>query len=343
MRFLLRLVAFLAFLVVAAIGVAFVLPSTSHVERSITIDRPASQVYLLLSSFKRFNEWSPWYGRDPQTIYTHSGPAVGVGAKLAWSSQRSDVGEGSQTIVAATPDQSVSIELDFGDFGKPDARFTLTPAGGATRVTWSFDGKHPLEVGRAFVWNVVGRYMGLAMDRMVGPDYENGLRKLKDLVETFPNVDIAGLAPELVDLAPRKIIYVSTSTALEEPEVVVAALKDAFAQVWRFASEHKLTIEGSPVTLTRAFDGTTWTFDAGIGAAWDVMPQDGSVLGRETPAGRAVRVVHTGPIAGLARTAQQLHAWIAVKGWKARDVTMHEYHGDVAAPEVNVVVSVPVD
>ena len=85
MRFVLRLVVFLLVAVVAAIGIAFVLPSTSHVERSITIDRPASQIYMLLSGFKRFNEWSPWAARDPDTKYTWSGPDSGVGAKLAWS------------------------------------------------------------------------------------------------------------------------------------------------------------------------------------------------------------------------------------------------------------------
>ncbi|HVJ61358.1 MAG TPA: SRPBCC family protein [Tahibacter sp.] len=343
MRFVLRLVVFLLVAVVAAIGIAFVLPSTSHVERSITIDRPASQVYMLLSGFKRFNEWSPWAARDPDTQYTWSGPDSGVGAKLAWSSMRSDVGSGSQTIVALKDNESVAIELDFADFGKSNARFALAPVGVGTKVTWSLDSELPLAFDRNFAWNVVGRYMGLAMDRMLGPDYEAGLKNLKRLVETFPNADVAGITPELVELAPRKIVYVTQTVALDDPAAVAQSLREAFAQVWRFAGDKKLALTGGRLTLTRAFDGASWTYDAGAGAEWDVMPQDASVLGRQAPAGRAVRVVHTGSLRNLPKTVQQAHAWIAVRGLKTRDMTLQEYSGEPDAPDLKVVVSIPVE
>ncbi|MDC8011253.1 SRPBCC family protein [Tahibacter soli] len=343
MRWVLRLVVYLLVAIVAAIGVAFVLPSTSHVERSITIDRPASQIHLLLSGFRRFNEWSPWFGRDPNATYTLSGPARGIGAKLAWASAQADVGTGSQTVVALAPNESVDIELEFEGYGKSAARFALAPNGVGTRVTWSFDGRHPLAFDGAFVRNVIGRYMGLAMDRMVGPDYEAGLAKLKRLVESFPNVDVAGVAPEVVELPPRKIVTVTGTVSLDDPALVAKSLRDAFAQVWRFASDNKLAIEGERLTLTRASDGASWTYDAGVGAAWDVMPQDALVLGRQVPAGRAVRVSYVGPLKGLSKVVQQAHGWIAVQGWKTRDMTLQEYSGDLDAPDLKVVVSIPVE
>lgn len=343
MRFVLRLVVYLLVAVAAVIGVAFVLPSTSHVERSITIDRPASQIHLLLSSFKRFNEWSPWFGRDPNATYTLSGPAQGVGAKLAWASERADVGSGSQTIVALKPNESVDVELAFEGYGNSAVRFALAPNGVGTRVTWSFDGQLPLAFDNAFARNVVGRYMGLFMDRMVGPDYDSGLARLKRLVESFPNVDIDGVAPEVVELAPRKIVYVTGTVALDDPALVARSLRDAFARVWRFASDNKLAIAGERLTLTRAFDGASWTYDAGVGAAWDVMPQDASVLGRQAPSGRAVRVAYAGPLKGLSKTVQQAHGWIAVQGWKTRDMTLQEYSGDLDSANLNVVISIPVE
>lgn len=343
MRVVLRLVAYLVVLLVVLIGVAFVLPSRMHAERSVTIDRPASQLYLLLSSLRRFNEWSPWHARDPQATYTYSGPAQGVGAKLAWSSTHADVGSGSQTIVALTPGQSIDIELDFGEHGKSTARYTLAPQSVGTKVTWSLDGDLPLALDGRFFMNVAGRYMGLFMDRLVGPDFEAGLRSLKTLAETFPNVDISGLEPEVVELTPRKIVYVSGAVALEDPAAAPAALKGAFTQVWRYASEKQLPIEGQPLTLTRAHDGATWTFDAGVGAAWDVMPQDASILGGQTPAGRAVRVVHEGAWKDLAKTVQRAYGWIAVKGYRTRDRVLQEYAGDVTAPEVKVTVSIPIE
>ncbi len=95
MRLLLRLLGLLLVVTVLLIGLAFALPDRAHVERSITIARPQSQIYLLLTSLRRFNDWSPWFRRDPAATYVFSGPDSGVGAKLAWKSARSDVGEGS--------------------------------------------------------------------------------------------------------------------------------------------------------------------------------------------------------------------------------------------------------
>ena len=47
--------------------------------------------------------------------------------------------------------------------------------GDGTHVTWSFDS----DMGAG----PIGRYFGLLMDRMVGPDFEGGLANLKALAE----------------------------------------------------------------------------------------------------------------------------------------------------------------
>ncbi len=41
------------------------------------------------------------------------------------------------------------------------------------------------------------------MDRMIGKDYERGLKKLKSLLESMPNADIAGFVAEPVVTARR--------------------------------------------------------------------------------------------------------------------------------------------
>jgi hypothetical protein len=52
----------------------------------------------------------------------------------------------------------------------------LTPEGSGTRATWTLTSD--------FSRSLVGRYFGLALDGMVGPDYEKGLAKLKALAES---------------------------------------------------------------------------------------------------------------------------------------------------------------
>ncbi len=67
-------------IVVVAIGL--LLPRNSHVERSVTIDRPASMVFATVNSFQLFSRWSPWQDLDPNMHQSTAGPREGVGAKL---------------------------------------------------------------------------------------------------------------------------------------------------------------------------------------------------------------------------------------------------------------------
>ena len=165
----------LALALVFVVG-GFLLPSTTHVERSVVIARPPASIFAMVNSFRRFNEWSPWHARDPKTVYTFEGPESGVGASMAWSSARSDVGKGRQTIIESDADHKVTMKLQFEGQGDAVASFVLTPAAGAgTRVTWGFDVEH----GN----NLMSRWFGLMFDRMVGPDYQAGLAKLKTVVE----------------------------------------------------------------------------------------------------------------------------------------------------------------
>ena len=77
------------------------LPRDVHVQRSIDIERPVSTVYALVNGHRTFVEWSPWAGRDPDTVYEFSGPVTGVGARLSWEGDPRLVGKGWQEITAS--------------------------------------------------------------------------------------------------------------------------------------------------------------------------------------------------------------------------------------------------
>jgi len=174
-----KLLGALLIVVIVLVGVAYMLPRDSHVERSVVIDRPAAVVFPFVNSFKRFNEWSPWVQYDPNAKLTFSGPDAGPGAAMSWAGN-SKVGPGSEIITESIPDKRVSVDLDFGDMGTSKASWLLSPAGNSTTVVWTLDAN----VGN----NPIGRYMGLFMDKMVGADYERGLAQLKALAEKAPAV-----------------------------------------------------------------------------------------------------------------------------------------------------------
>ena len=344
MRFLKRLIGFLLILIVVLIGVAFVMPAHWHVERSTTIARPASEVFALLNGYRRFNEWSPWAAKDPNAKYTIAGPATGVGAKQSWVGDPKTVGSGSQEIVESKPDQSITTALDFGDMGKSTARFQLAPDGQGTKVTWSLDGGNAITFDGKFLFGVIGRYMGPFMEKMIAPDYEAGLAKLKALAETLPNVDIAGIDPQMVELAPRKILFVTGTTTLD-PEASKAALTAAYGAVGVYMATNKLTMSAAPLTLTNSYDGKSWGFDAAIPTEYTDAPDDSTVKAGTTPAGKAVQLTHTGSYAQIGSTIEKAYGWIAVQGLKPRERMIEDYiddPGTVPVEKLRTLISIPV-
>ena len=177
-----KLLGALLIVVIVLVGVAYMLPREAHVERSIVIDRPAAAVFPLLNSLKRFNEWSPWAQYDPNLRLSFTGPETGPGAAMHWVGN-SKVGTGDQIITESIPDKRVSTDLTFGDMATSKASWLLTSEGSSTTVVWTLDSN----LGN----NPAFRYMGLFMDKMVGPDYERGLAQLKTLAEKAPAGDAA--------------------------------------------------------------------------------------------------------------------------------------------------------
>lgn len=172
-------------LLMTVVAGSWLLPRQVAVERDIVIERPPAEVFAVLNSFERFNEWSPWFAADPDAVYTSSGPSRGVDARHAWKGNAA-VGEGSQTIIASTPERQIDIALVFGDNPPALSRYTLEPVGSGTRLTWRFE----VDLG----FNPVMRWFGLMFDGMIGPDYERGLAQLKRLLETASSSDPSAAA-----------------------------------------------------------------------------------------------------------------------------------------------------
>ncbi|MBV8083629.1 MAG: SRPBCC family protein, partial [Chloroflexi bacterium] len=217
-----NLILGLVMVVAVFFAIGFVLPDKVHVERSVKVQAPASQVFALVDGFRQFEKWSPWADKDPQMKTQLSGPPLGVGAHYDWSGNQA-VGAGSQEIVRSTPESQVKTRLKFTGFeGESLASFDLEPDGELTRVTWSVD----IPLGG----NPIAHYFGLMMKGEVGADYERGLNKLRGLAESGSKTDFAGLHGELVELKPQTYAYVSGSSSTDSA-AITKALAAAYAKV----------------------------------------------------------------------------------------------------------------
>ena len=145
------------------------------VERSITVKAPAPRVHGLVDDFHHWTTWSPWEDLDPALARTYSGPDEGVGAHYAWSGNKK-AGQGSMEITRATAEEIV-IALEFLKPFKSTSTtlFEFASRDGQTDVTWRMTGE------QKGLMAVFGKFM--KMDKLIGPDFEKGLARLKAVAE----------------------------------------------------------------------------------------------------------------------------------------------------------------
>jgi len=159
-------------LVLVVLALAATKPDVFRVERSVTINAPADQIYPLIEDFQEWPKWSPFENLDPQMQKTFSGAERGQGAVYAWDGN-SQAGKGRIEIIEASAPSKLGMTLDFE---RPfechnQVLFTLEPAGDGTKVTWAMSGPNQF----------MGKIMQVLIntDAMVGGQFESGLAKLK--------------------------------------------------------------------------------------------------------------------------------------------------------------------
>jgi len=321
--YLKRLGVALLVVIVLVIGVAFLLPSTTVVERSTTIQSPACNVYALLDGYGWWNDFSPWAGIDPDTVYAYEGPALGVGSRMVWQSEDPNVGSGNMEITALQPCTTLTHALDFGQQGKAMATWTLVPTDGGVTATWNLVSEHGM--------NPVSRYFGLVLDSMLGPDYEKGLAQLKTLAEGLPTADIGALELEQMVVESKTIVAMQSRSA-NDGAAMAQALGGAYGQIQTFMQGANLQPSGAPMAVTLSRDVDSWLFQAGIPISGPA-PKDavhGPVQFATSPGGEVVKVTHTGPYAGLADTYTAIDAWFMLNKSERSGTSWEVYISDPA-------------
>ncbi len=152
-------------------------PSQMQISRELVIGASPEAIFPFVNSSRRADEWMPWRDDDPQVKMVYSGPEEGVGSTSSWTSV-GRMGVGQAVIVESVKNQVVKTQLSYT---KPMqmsqlAEFSLKPVEGGTLVRWSVFGKNSF-VGRFFC-------VFMDMEKIVGGNFEKGLRTLKGKVET---------------------------------------------------------------------------------------------------------------------------------------------------------------
>ena len=173
MKLALKILKYLVGLVVVLLATAFLLPSDYSAERSTTINAPVDKVFPLVANQRQWKRWSVWNQRDPNMQMAYSGPEGAAGSKWSWKSKSE--GNGGMEWSAVDGNKRIGYILTMEDMTPATGNLVFSSEGTATKVTWDMKGNAGM--------NPIFRWFGLFMDKLVGPDFEAGLKNLKKLAE----------------------------------------------------------------------------------------------------------------------------------------------------------------
>jgi len=256
----------ISFAIVAALMliVGVVLPSSRHLDESVETNRKMTIVYDTINSLRRFKDWNPLVLRDPAAKLTLSGPESGVGAKLSWESDVSQVGDGSWEIVESEPGKRVKYAIQDNRRGHDKfTEFTLTPTGRGTvkrnvQITQTYD----VQYG----WNLIGRYAGLYVSRHVGEDMKLGLQRLTSMLASVPNIDYAVEGSKMRGMAeverPAEDLLVVKAGAIERNnDKIKSSMKSNMEWIKRVMDANDLVAAGPMRVISTELGRETYTFD----------------------------------------------------------------------------------
>lgn len=156
---------------------AFLVPKSYEVNRSVIINKSLPEVFAYLKFVKNQDNWSPWKKKDPNMKQESIGTDGEVGFISKWEGNK-QVGTGEQEINYIEHNKHIKTQLRFLKPWKStsDAYIKVTELeANQTNVTWGFTGNNPVPM------NIFMLFFNF--EKAVGKDFEEGLSSLKELLE----------------------------------------------------------------------------------------------------------------------------------------------------------------
>lgn len=179
MKIFISILKWIGIVIVSLLVISFVLPSSYHVERSRVIKADVPVVFNLVNDLHQWKTWSPWYHLDTTAKMEYYGTGIGKGAGYSWDSKNKNVGKGKLTVTEVKDNEFITSDLTFDGMGTSKVKYSFVKEGDGTKITWAMDqdvstipvAMHPMS-----------KYFFLFMDKMIGPDFEQGLKNMDSVV-----------------------------------------------------------------------------------------------------------------------------------------------------------------
>ncbi len=268
-------------LIVLLLVIAFLLPSKYHVERNTFIMANKLTIYDLTSHFQKWDLWAPWTQKiDSTAKFELVGPDGEVGTKRIWDGKI--LRDGEMVLTQLIPGELVAYNLSFhkGDY-KSKGKLTIEALGDSCKVSWIDDG----DLG----YNPISRYMGLFMGKMMNPDFDKGLSKLKTVAEqrkSWPKMKETTIPEQFV-------LVIVDSARIKDYKKVMG---NAFGEIFKYIQTSGLKQNGSPFSICLKWDSVTKSSVMKIGVPVNKEGKNnGRIAAEKIPAQNAVMGYYFGP------------------------------------------------
>jgi len=306
----------------AAVAIAFTAcnPTTYKVKRETTIDAPADVVFAQVNNHLNRDAWWPWEAKDPDMEKTYEGPEAGVGAKYSWVGNE-EVGTGWIEILESEPNKRIKSKFVFTEPRQSESiiYWNFEPLGNSTRVTWTAEGEVP---GYLF-------WIGPEdIEEAMGPDFESGLARLKEVSEKTAEV---AKAYEVIvkEVKSKPYYYISDRIAMSQMSSEFFGAR--FGKIMNFLGDDAAKVSEPPFAVFHKWDEASGQTEVSVAiAATTDKPTNGEIKRGMTFEGTTMMVSYRGPYEGTGDVHNFLHEHIAISDYDFAGAPWEVYVTDPA-------------
>lgn len=250
-----------------------------HINRSIEIHSPASDIFEVLIDFKQWTDWSPWLILEKETSLEFAPE----GNAYQWEGKK--IGSGRMAITHKTLNAEIRYELQFLKPFKSRAKimFSITDKGESCNVSWVMDSSLPFYMG----------WMKKPMIANMNADYDRGLLMLKDYIE-LGEVPSQTFDEGIVSFQGCHYVGITTECSIEE---MASTMNSDFGDLMLWVDDEEIEVIGEPLTIYHKMDRIKNECAFTVAVPIDELPEeipDPYHTGKIPPL-KAHKLTHEGP------------------------------------------------
>ena len=284
MKILKKILLVLTILIVVLAIIGWMMPSSLHIERSMTMKAPTASIFNQVNVLKNWENWSPWKAMDPEMKITYNDIPSGNGASYSWVGDKTGVGK--VTLSDVKENESIVTLLNFEGEKDANSGFRFEKDGEETNVTWYFDSEVGANPFMRLFWK-----MGVGM---MEDTFDSGLKALSEAAEKNPVAVAPTFKMEVKVMPASEYIFIHDTASLA---TIGQKLGMHYGTLMGVMQTQKLEQAGAPFAIYYSESETNWEMDACIPINKTAKKEGNIQLGKYA-GGNMLVVSYMGPYEG---------------------------------------------